>query len=419
MQIALEELVTVCVGDYGGQLRGIALEASSAAKGVRWPGDALSLNAFDDFVALPWSNRQDLILKPDPEFRVVLGGAGDEPPEIIQFSDLFTSEGKPWEGCPRQILRAAVDDLYREFGLEFRCAFLHDVTLGQVGGTRPPLSFGGFRVDGLVGDEQIPRHIGAALRASPVRLESVGTGASPNQFRINCKPEDAIKAGDGALALRFIARAVARRLGRVATFTPLPGKRLAPNAMQLRFGLFDEGDQMNHDSTRPGDVSLALGRFLNGLLHHLPALSALSMPSPLSLAALGARRPLPVKNSFGEAGSISAIALSPGAEDGALAAVLRGADATASPHLLLAGVIRAGLQGLRDEVDLDLEEASGFDALPKGAEAALDALERDTEVEGWLPPEILKGYIALRRSELQHAESLSPEDLIELASKAY
>lgn len=419
MEIALEELVTLCTGDYGGQLRGIALEASSAAKGVGWPGDALSLNAFDDFVALPWSKRQDLILKPDPEVRVVLGGMGDESPEIVQFSNIFTSGGKPWEGCPRQILKSAVNDLYREFGLDFRCAFRHDVTLGQVGAARPPLTFGGFRVDGLAGDEQIPQLLGAALKASPARLESVGAGASPNQFRVSCKSEDAVKAGDGALALRFIARAVARRLGRVATFAPQPGRKLAPNAIQLRFGLFDEGDQMNYDSSRPGDVSLALGRFLNGLLHHLPALSALSMPSPLSLKALGARRPLPVENSFGEAGSLSALSLLAGTRDGALAVAFNAADATASPHLLLAGVIHAGLQGLRDEVDLDLETASGIHALPESAEAALDALARDGEAGAWLPADILKGYIDLRRSELRRAEGFSPEDLIELSSKAY
>jgi glutamine synthetase len=101
----------------------------------------------------------------------------------------------------------------------------------------------------------------------------------------------------------------------------------------------------------------------------------------------------------------------------------RAADAAASPYLLLAALVRAGLQGLREslpppeptEEDLALcseaeLEARGLRRLPTTLAAALAALEADEVARSWWPPRLLEVYLKHKRGEIALLEGLSEEE---------
>jgi glutamine synthetase len=97
----------------------------------------------------------------------------------------------------------------------------------------------------------------------------------------------------------------------------------------------------------------------------------------------------------------------------------RPADGASCPHLVLALLVRAGLQGIRerlpqpplvegDPADLDAAERKrlGIADLPRSLTEALDALERDAVVGGSLSPDLLSGYLALKRTEIELLDGL-------------
>ena len=101
----------------------------------------------------------------------------------------------------------------------------------------------------------------------------------------------------------------------------------------------------------------------------------------------------------------------------------RAADAAASPYLMLAALVRAGLQGLREELpapepteeDLALRteaelEARGLRRLPTSLAEALAALEADEVARSWWPPQLLDVYLKHKRGEIGLLEGLSAEE---------
>lgn len=92
----------------------------------------------------------------------------------------------------------------------------------------------------------------------------------------------------------------------------------------------------------------------------------------------------------------------------------RAADATASPHLSLAMLIRAGIEGVKAGLDSppivkgDPEEMTdeerarlGIRRLPASLPEALAALEADRVVCGWLSPTLLDCWKGMRLKEME------------------
>jgi glutamine synthetase len=101
----------------------------------------------------------------------------------------------------------------------------------------------------------------------------------------------------------------------------------------------------------------------------------------------------------------------------------RAADATANPWLVLAALIRAGLDGLTHElpsppvVDGELEALGadervrlGISALPSTLEAALGAIEADTAAASWFATDLTATHLAIRRTELAILADATPEE---------
>jgi glutamine synthetase len=102
----------------------------------------------------------------------------------------------------------------------------------------------------------------------------------------------------------------------------------------------------------------------------------------------------------------------------------RAADACASPHLSLAVILKAGLEGIRagleqpplinsDPSELSAQDKAkfGIRRLPSSLSEALDTLAADEVVTGWLSKDFLDCYFAMKRKEIEIVDELSPEDL--------
>jgi glutamine synthetase len=90
-------------------------------------------------------------------------------------------------------------------------------------------------------------------------------------------------------------------------------------------------------------------------------------------------------------------------------------DSTANIYLSLSAVILAGLDGIDNKLTLrnalsNMKHNGEVEKLPLTIAETLDLLEASKLMNSCIPGEIMKGYLAIRRSEAQYAQSLSLDD---------
>ena len=97
----------------------------------------------------------------------------------------------------------------------------------------------------------------------------------------------------------------------------------------------------------------------------------------------------------------------------------RAADAAACPHLALAAIIHAGVQGIEESLtaneptseDLSLLSPNelakrGFIRLPQNLDAALNCMSSNKTLRGWFGDQFVDVYLAHKYSELEHVKNM-------------
>jgi glutamine synthetase len=235
-----------------------------------------------------------------------------------------------------------------------------------------------------------------------------------------------VASADRAVAIREIVREIARLHGLPATFAPKTSAEGVGNGVHVHISLSDaRGRPALFDAARPGGLSEIGGAFCAGVLKHMPALTALSAPSVASYLRLQPHHWSAAWTWLGERDREATLRICPtvsiGGRDPAAQfnVEYRAADATACPHLVLAVLVRAGLEGIRaglpsppivDGDPGDMCEAErvrlALRRLPETLGKALEALARDDVVSGWFTPAFLETYHGMKRHEILLLEGL-------------
>jgi glutamine synthetase len=143
-------------------------------------------------------------------------------------------------------------------------------------------------------------------------------------------------------------------------------------------------------------------------------------PSPVSYYRLGPHHWSCGYASFGIQNREAAVRICPSPERDpkkkgrAFNMELRAPDATASPYMVIGGLVRAGLEGIRAKLPLPTaldkdpaaltateREALGVVPLPSSLAEALEALDRDPVAKAWLPPAMYESYTLVKRKEIE------------------
>jgi glutamine synthetase len=420
-----DELVAFLYADLSGLCRGRAVPqrrlAGAMAAGVGWvPADQAITPLGPLAEPNPWGSLGDLRLVPDASTETRVALWPDVPPLHFLLCDARTPDGEPWDACPRALLRGALAALEGEHGLRLRAAFEQEFVLqGHTAAPSPPFSYEALRAA-----EPLGRELAAALRLAGLELENFLPEYGDDQFEITIAPRRALAAADAAAIVRELVRETARRHGWRATFTPIVDPAGAGSGAHVHLSF--AGAAM-HDPARPGELSVPGGRFAAGVLAHLPALCAVGAPVPVSYLRLRPHR-WSAGGACLAAGNREAALRIPSAvtfagRDAAeqTRLELRVADGACSPHFLLALVVLAGLEGLRDEL-APAEVATDFapdGALPGSLGEALDAFERDPLVRAAVPAALREGYVAMKRLEISLVDGLTDAEACARYARAY
>jgi glutamine synthetase len=223
------------------------------------------------------------------------------------------------------------------------------------------------------------------------------------------------------MTVKYVARMVADRAGRVVTFMPKPLWNVAGSGMHVHQHLFREGRPLFWDADAWGGLSPFALHYVGGLLLHGPALLGLTNPSTNSYVRLVPGFEAPMSFVYGLANRNAAVRVpAAGRTPESKRIEFRAPDATGNVYLTLAAMLMAGMDGVRRQIDPRAAGLGPFDEswepepdhpdrpepplLPRTLEEALAALESDHDflLEGGVfEPDLLAAWIDLKWSELQ------------------
>jgi glutamine synthetase len=246
------------------------------------------------------------------------------------------------------------------------------------------------------------------------------------QFEITVGPTAAMTAADQAVITREMARAAAHRHGFRASFSPMPEASGVGNGVHIHMSLQNAaGEPVTYSANERLGLSAAAQHFCAGVLHHLPAICAITAPSPVSYLRLTPNRWAPtlidiVQQDRGAALRVCPVFAAADAADTARQFNLefRVCDAAASPYLALGAVLFAGADGLQRKLALP-PSAAGADELPHSLNQALDAMAASKAVAGWFGPVFLEAYLRHKRSEVHHVAEWAVNELCNRYAEIY
>lgn len=417
----MSDLLTFVTTDYAGITRGRSIVSDrfrpGHRKSVGWVPANMSLTPFDQIAdPNPWGSTGDLRLLGDESARYRLQLPGAATATDIMMADITELDGTPWALCPRGFLAAALQEFEAETGLKLLVSFEHEFQLFGTGWAQAPA----FSLKALRQADPFGPELMAALDAAGCAPEVFIAEYGRDQFEVTMAPADGLVAADRAVVLRELVRELAQLKGWRASFAPKTAVSGVGNGVHIHFSFQDaDGRNVTYDPARPGQVSSVAGAFAAGIVRHLPALVAFTAPSPISYLRLRPHNWSSSYTWFGDRDRESSLRICPvstiGGADPAPAFNLeyRAADACACPHLALAVMLRAGLEGVRarlpdpplfsgDPETLSTEERDGLGLhrLPQSLGAALDRMAADPVVSGWFAPLALETYVGMKRAEI-------------------
>jgi glutamine synthetase len=424
--VSASELIALVCCDLGAIVRGRSLPSAeltgSLDSGVGWVPANHALTPLGTLAEPnPFGSTGDLRLLADPETHVKLAsGSGEEPLEFV-LCDLVEIDGTAWECCPRSFLRDALQELESQLGLRVVASFEHEFQLVTAAPPGLPFSLDAQRRAGSFAAEAI-----GALFEAGACPERFMAEFGPHQFEIPVEPAEGVAAADRAIVLKEVVREVARREGVRASFAPLLDPALPGNGVHIHLSLLDaSGAPVLYDPERPAGLSELGARFAAGVLLHASALSALTAPSPVSAARLEPHHWSAGAVCLAQQNREALLRIPPlvslaGADPASqLRLEYRGADATANPYLALGAIVRAGLEGVTDELPappildrdpalLGEQEAREYRVagLPGSLEDSLQALADDQSAHAWMSPLMYEAFRCVKRAEIESSADL-------------
>jgi glutamine synthetase len=425
------EVIAVGWQDLCGITRVRAIPAAhlqrKAATGLGFPTCGQALTSSGGIVANRWGPMGDVRQLPILSTCVRVPPIGDYPGMGLVMSDSVDIEGNPFPTCGRSFLNAALAELKDRAGLELATAFEHEFTL-RGDDLEPELC---MTLDALRAIEPLPGYLVAALDYAGIETEAIEPEFGRSQYELSTAHRWGITGADQAVVTREIIRDVARHFGLRASFTPKIAPGEVGNGAHIHFSLRDAGgNPVLFDADKPHNLSDIGARFTAGIIRHLNAIMAFAASTPVSYMRLGPGKWSSGFNAFGASNREAVIRVCdlpmtplPGRAHG-YNLEFRAADNTSNVYILLAMMVKAGLQGVLDKldrpqaVDIDPGQLStgdrkrlGIEPLPATLQEALKCLEQDRVARAWLPVELYETFMAVKQQEIDAAALLSEDEL--------
>jgi len=358
----------------------------------------------------------DMYLKPDlSTFQIFPWSyAGSERVARI-ICDIANPDGTPFMGCPRSMLKRAIG-VAAEKGFTMQAGPEAEFFLFQRRATGEPTtethdSGGYFDLTPVDLGEDVRREIILALEQMGFHVEAAHHEVAPGQHEIDFRHDDALITADNVSTFRFVVKNVANRNGLHATFMPKPVFGVNGSGMHTHQSLFAKGKNVFFDAKGEGELSQTCLHYIGGLLRHAKALCAVTNPLVNSFKRLvpGYEAPTAIAWSTRNRSPLVRV---PAARGERTRIELRMPDPSCNPYLAFAVMLRAGLDGVDQQMDpgppvnKNIYKMSHrerrhlrIDELPGNLNEALDEFEKSALMRETLGDHIFDNFLTAKREE--------------------
>ncbi|WP_417807236.1 glutamine synthetase family protein [Thioclava sp.] len=426
--------IRVAAADLNGVARGKRLPARFAhkvfAEGTRFPYSVMNLDIWgediEDSPLVFESGDCDGLLMPTE--RGFLPMPWLEAPTALLPIWMFHMDGTPYAGDPRQAL-ARVAERYTAMGLTPVVATELEFFLIDDSGKQlrvPPSPKSGKRRSG--GEVLSLRALDAfdifftelydACEEMDIPADTAISEAGPGQFEINMSHQnDALKAADDAWLFKMLVKGLARRHGFAASFMAKPYDEWSGNGMHMHFSVLDsEGKNIFNDGSEKGSDKLR--HAVAGCLAAMEGSTLVFAPHENSYDRLVPDAHAPTGIAWAYENRTSALRI-PASGPAARRIEHRVAGGDVNPYLMIAAVLGAALEGLKDGKEppapikgnayaLDLPQ------MPTEWGAAIEAFTSSEMIGRIFERELIENFAMTKRQELRYMAELSEQEQSEL-----
>ncbi len=390
----------------------VGMLASALEHGVNFDGSSI-----EGFARIAES---DMVLRPDVSTYSVLPWTATRERTARLICDVFDTEGKPFVGDPRHILKRVLAEA-REMGFQYN--------------TGPEVEFFLFKMDGEPRVRPVPQDIGSyfdfsprdlasqvrnsitlTLQAMGIEIEATHHEVAPGQHEIDFHYADGLVSADAVVTLRYVIRAIAQSEGLYATFMPKPLHGVFGSGMHIHQSLYTpDGCNTFYDPDDRYRLSHIAYSFIAGQMAHARALAAVVAPTVNSYKRLVPGYEAPVYICWGQINRSALIRIPgylPGLGESSARCELRCPDPSANPYLAFAAMLATGLDGIRRDlmppppVEENVYEFDSLElrshkiaSLPGTLEEALKELEQDEVIAEALGEHTFRRYLEAKRLE--------------------
>jgi glutamine synthetase len=241
-----------------------------------------------------------------------------------------------------------------------------------------------------------------------------------SQAEIEFNPSPIEEMADGTVLAKMLAHRIANKRNKIITFLPKLFFQEPGNGMHVHHFLTKDGVNVFHDDDGLYHLSDTALHYIAGILDHAPSLLALTNPTTNSYRRLVPGYEAPVKAVFAEGNRSAAIRIPGYVRDSTERRFeFRTIDATCNPYMAFAGIMLAGLDGIRRKLDpteegfgpyetnlyeLPADDLARIRSFPESLGEALDALEKDRDYltrDGIFPDYLLDEWINTKRKDIE------------------
>ncbi|MFW9871423.1 MAG: glutamine synthetase family protein, partial [Candidatus Thorarchaeota archaeon] len=352
-------------------------------------------------------NESDVLLLPSSTTPLVQPW---DPSAAFILCRIHEVTGEPHPRDPKNILRRVVS-MAAKSGLKLKVGSeLEFFTIARrTDDSIMPLDFGGYF-------SSLPQDFSVDFRRNVIRtLKRLGINTTSHhhevamgQQEIGLQYVDAEDAADNIMLSRIVISEMAYRRGMIATFMPKPFSDQNGSGMHLHQSMWGLDSSRNLFATDGnGSISQLAISYIGGLLEHAVTLAAILAPTVNSYKRLvpGFEAPTRVAWGYRNRSTMVRVPHFNGSKKAARIE-LRCPDSTSSPHLVIAAILAAGLDGITRKIeppkptDKDLYESGvALKSLPGTLEEALDNLNESKMIRQVLGDSVIDAIISIRKRE--------------------
>lgn len=409
------EFIRLQFTDIFGTLKNIAITSSQLEKALdnKCMFDGSSV---EGFVRIEES---DMYLYPDYDTFEIFPWRPQQGKVARLICDVHTPDGKPFEGDPRWILKKTIKEA-NEMGYRFdvgpECEFfLFHTDDNGLPTTLSHEKAGYFDLGPNDLGENIRRDMVLTLEDMGFEIEASHHEVAPAQHEIDFKYDEALKTADNIQTFKMTVKTIAKRHGLYATFMPKPKFGISGSGMHINMSLAtEEGKNIFADENGKIGLSDDAYHFIAGIMKHARGMSAITNPLVNSYKRLVPGYEAPVYIAW-SAKNRSPLIRIPASRGNGTRVELRNPDPTANPYLVLALCLAAGLDGIKNKievpksVDCNIYEmtpgerrAAGIENMPADLKEAVDCLVADEFLCSVLGEHITTKYVEAKMKEWEN-----------------